>query len=129
MQRKANITRQTDETTITLKLNLDGSGQCQANSSVGFLDHMLMLFASHGRFDLEVQAEGDLWVDQHHTVEDIGICLGQAFSKALTDRKGIRRYGQQLVPMDEALSSVVVDLSNRPYLVYNVPRLSAKRRP
>jgi imidazoleglycerol-phosphate dehydratase len=87
---------------------------------------MLTLLAAHGRFDLELEAEGDLWVDQHHTIEDIGICLGQAFSKALGKRESIRRYGQQLIPMDEALASVAVDLSNRPYLVYNVPQLSER---
>ena len=126
MQREASITRKTSETKIALNLALDGSGKSSVNTSVGFLDHMLTLLAAHGRFDLELNAEGDLSVDQHHTVEDIGICLGQAFSEALGDRKGIRRYGQQLVPMDEALASVVVDLSNRPYLVYNVPKLSEK---
>jgi imidazoleglycerol-phosphate dehydratase len=87
---------------------------------------MLTLLAAHGRFDLELKAEGDLWVDQHHTVEDIGICLGQGFNKALDKRESIRRYGQGLVPMDEALASVVVDLSNRPFLVYNVPELSER---
>ena len=126
MSRPASLTRKTKETKIALKLDLDGSGQCQTNTSVGFLDHMLTLFAAHGRFDLEIMAEGDLWVDQHHTVEDVGICLGQAFSKALGKRESIRRYGQQLVPMDEALAWVAVDLSNRPFLVYKVPELSAR---
>ena len=126
MPRPASLTRKTKETKIALKLDLDGSGQCQTNTSMGFLDHMLNLFAAHGRFDLELQAEGDLWVDQHHTVEDIGICLGQAFSKALGKRESIRRYGQQLVPMDEALAWVAVDLSNRPFLVYKVPGLSER---
>ena len=126
MPRTASITRKTSETKIGLNLDLDGSGKTVINTSVGFLDHMLTLLAAHGRFDLEINAEGDLWVDQHHTVEDIGICLGQAFAEALGDRKGIHRYGQQLVPMDEALASVAVDLSNRPYLVYNVPKLSEK---
>jgi imidazoleglycerol-phosphate dehydratase len=124
--RTANITRKTKETKIKIKLALDGSGECRIKTSVGFLDHMLTLLAAHGRFDLELQAEGDLWVDQHHTVEDIGICLGQAFAKALGKRESIRRYGQQLIPMDEALASVAVDLSNRPYLVYNVPQLSER---
>jgi len=124
--RTANITRKTKETKINMKLALDGSGECRIKTSVGFLDHMLTLLAAHGRFDLELQAEGDLWVDQHHTVEDIGICLGQAFAKALGERESIRRYGQQLIPMDEALASVAVDLSNRPYLVYNVPQLSER---
>ena len=124
--RKASVTRKTKETKIKLSLNLDGSGKTSINTTVGFLDHMLMLLAAHGRFDLELKAEGDLWVDQHHTVEDVGICLGQAFAKALGKRESIRRYGQQFVPMDEALASVVVDLSNRPHLVYNVPELSER---
>lgn len=126
VSRTARITRKTKETQITLKLDLDGSGQYRLNTSVGFLDHMLSLLAAHGRFDLELEAEGDLWVDQHHIVEDIGICLGQAFNKALGMRESIRRYGQQLVPMDEALAWVAVDLSNRPFLVYNVPELSER---
>jgi len=125
-KRTASLTRTTTETKITLKLDLEGTGQCRASTSMGFLDHMLTLFAAHGRFDLELQAKGDLWVDQHHTVEDIGICLGQAFSRALGERKGIRRYGQQTLPMDEALASVVVDLSNRAYLVYQIPKLGEK---
>ena len=126
MPRKANISRKTKETKIKLSLNLDGTGKSSISTRVGFLDHMLTLLAAHGRFDVELKAEGDLWVDQHHTVEDIGICLGQAFAKALGKRESIRRYGQQFVPMDEALASVVVDLSNRPYLVYNVPKLSER---
>ena len=126
MPRKANVTRKTKETKIELSLNLDGTGKSSIKTTVGFLDHMLSLLAAHGRFDLEVKAEGDLWVDQHHTVEDIGICLGEAFARALGKREAIRRYGQQFVPMDEALASVVVDLSNRPYLVYNVPKLSER---
>lgn len=126
MPRTADVTRKTKETEIKLKLNLDGIGKSSINTTVGFLDHMLTLLAAHGRFDLEVKAEGDLWVDQHHTVEDIGICLGQAFAKALGKRESIHRYGQQFIPMDEALASVVVDLSNRPYLVYNVPKLSER---
>lgn len=126
MPRKANISRKTKETKIKLSLNLDGTGKSSIDTRVGFLDHMLTLLAAHGRFDVELKAEGDLWVDQHHTVEDIGICLGQAFAKALGKRESIRRYGQQSVPMDEALASVVVDLSNRPHLVYNVPKLSER---
>lgn len=125
-KRTASVSRTTAETKITLKLDLEGTGQFQVSTSMGFLDHMLALFAAHGRFDLELQAKGDLWVDQHHTVEDVGICLGQAFTRALGERKGIRRYGQQTVPMDEALASVVVDLSNRAYLVYQVPKLGEK---
>ena len=126
MPRKANVTRKTKETKIRLNLNLDGTGKSSIKTTVGFLDHMLALLAAHGRFDLEVKAEGDLWVDQHHTVEDVGICLGKAFAKALGQRESIRRYGQQFVPMDEALASVVVDLSNRPFLVYNVPKMSER---
>ena len=126
MPRKANVTRKTKETKVRLNLNLDGTGKSSIKTTVGFLDHMLTLLAAHGRFDLEIKAEGDLWVDQHHTVEDIGICLGKAFDKALGKRESIGRYGQQLVPMDEALASVVVDLSNRPFLVYNVPKLSER---
>jgi len=124
--RKASVTRKTKETKIKLNLNLDGTGKSSIKTTVGFLDHMLTLLAAHGRFDLEIKAEGDLWVDQHHTVEDIGICLGKAFNKALGKRESIRRYGQQFVPMDEALASVVVDLSNRPFLVYNVPKMSER---
>ena len=126
MPRKANVTRKTKETKVKLNLNLDGTGKSSIKTTVGFLDHMLTLLAAHGRFDLEIKAEGDLWVDQHHTVEDIGICLGKAFNKALGKRESIRRYGQQFVPMDEALASVVVDLSNRPFLVYNVPKMSER---
>lgn len=126
MPRTANITRKTKETKIKVKLNLDGNGKSSINTSVGFLDHMLTLLTAHGSFDLELKAEGDLYVDQHHTVEDIGICLGQAFTKALGKRQSIRRYAQQFIPMDEALASVVIDLSNRPYLVYNVPKLSER---
>lgn len=126
MPRTANITRKTKETKIKVKLNLDGNGKSSINTSIGFLDHMLTLLTAHGSFDLELKAEGDLYVDQHHTVEDIGICLGQAFTKALGKRQSIRRYAQQFIPMDEALASVVIDLSNRPYLVYNVPKLSER---
>ena len=126
MSRTARVTRKTKETKIALKLDLDGSGQHSIDTSVGFLDHMLTLLTAHGRFDLELKAEGDLWVDQHHTVEDVGICLGEAFSKALGKRESIQRYGQQLVPMDEALALVAVDLSNRPFLVYRVPELSER---
>jgi imidazoleglycerol-phosphate dehydratase len=125
--RTAHISRQTRETKIGLRLDLDGRGRARLKTSIGFLDHMLTLLAAHGRFDLEVDAEGDLWVDQHHTVEDIGICLGQAFAEALGTREGITRYGQQTVPMDEALASVAVDLSNRPFLVFNVPELQRER--
>ena len=115
--RKATIKRQTNETQIELTLNLDGDGRCQTKTGVGFLDHMLHLFAAHGLFDLELQAQGDLHIDAHHTVEDVGIVLGQAIDQALGDRKGIVRMGHAYVPMDETLGFVAVDLSGRPYAV------------
>lgn len=120
MSRKASIERVTKETQIKLALNIDGGGKAKVCTSVPFLDHMLNLFARHGLFDLEVDAKGDIDIDFHHTVEDIGIVLGDAFRQALGEKKGIRRYGQATVPMDETLASVAVDLSGRPYLVYNV---------
>ena len=120
MSRKASIERVTKETQIKLTLNIDGGGKAKVCTSVPFLDHMLNLFARHGLFDLEVDAKGDIDIDFHHTVEDIGIVLGDAFRQALGEKKGIRRYGQATVPMDETLASVAVDLSGRPYLVYNV---------
>ena len=121
--RKGQIDRKTKETNIHLELLLDGQGLVEVYSGVPFLDHMLTLFAVHGFFDLKLHAEGDLEVDAHHTVEDIGICLGKCLSEALGDRQGIRRYGQAVVPMDEACASVVLDLSNRPFLVYQSPPL------
>jgi imidazoleglycerol-phosphate dehydratase len=120
MARTASIERITKETQIRLSLNIDGSGEAKISTSVPFLDHMLNLFARHGLFDLEVAAVGDIDIDFHHTVEDIGIVLGQAFKEALGDKAGIRRYGQASVPMDETLASVATDLSGRPFLVYNV---------
>ena len=111
--RKVEIERRTAETDIRLSLDLDGSGSSIINTGCGFLDHMLTLFARHGRFDLEVQCQGDTEVDDHHTVEDIGICLGQAFAKALGQKKGIVRYGDMLLPMDEALILAAVDISGR----------------
>ena len=114
--RTAKIQRQTAETNIALTLNLDGSGKSEIQTGCGFLDHMLTLFSKHGRFDLTVSCKGDTYVDDHHTVEDIGICLGQAFCDALSDKKGIRRYGNMLLPMDEALILSAVDLSGRGYL-------------
>jgi imidazoleglycerol-phosphate dehydratase len=114
----ADITRRTAETDITLKLNLDGTGACDIDTGVGFLDHMLTLFAAHGRFDLTVKCEGDTEVDDHHTVEDVGICLGQAFATALGDKRGICRYGDKILPMDEALILTAVDLSGRACLGY-----------
>ena len=116
MARKAQVTRNTQETQISVKLDLDGSGQAKLASGVPFLDHMLDQIARHGLVDLEVKAKGDLHIDAHHTVEDIGIALGQAFAKAVGDKKGVRRYGHAYVPLDEALSRVVVDLSGRPGL-------------
>jgi imidazoleglycerol-phosphate dehydratase len=120
MSRKASIERITKETQIRLSLDLDGKGKAKICTSVPFLDHMLDLFTRHGLFDMEVDAKGDIDIDFHHTVEDIGIVLGTAFREALGDKKGIRRYGQATVPMDETLAAVAVDLSGRPYMVYNV---------
>jgi imidazoleglycerol-phosphate dehydratase len=120
MARKTKVKRKTQETDITLELNLDGKGNYGISTSIPFLDHMLSLFARHGLFDLKIKAKGDVDVDYHHTVEDVGICLGEALKKALGDKKGIRRYGSVDVPMDEALSSVSLDISDRPYLVYKV---------
>jgi imidazoleglycerol-phosphate dehydratase len=120
MARTATIQRKTAETDIELELDLDGSGQSTIDTGVGFLDHMLVLFAKHGVFDLRVKAIGDLHIDQHHTVEDVGICLGQAVRQALGDKKGIRRYGHFTLPMDETLVTTALDLSGRAYLVYRV---------
>ncbi|MDA8414186.1 MAG: imidazoleglycerol-phosphate dehydratase HisB [Desulfobacteraceae bacterium] len=120
MSRTASIERVTNETRIRLELGIDGCGKAAICTSVPFLDHMLNLFARHGLFDLEVEACGDIDIDFHHTVEDIGIVLGEAFKQALGDKKGIRRYGQATVPMDETLASVAIDISGRPYLVYHV---------
>ena len=120
MTRAAAIERVTKETRIKLSLNVAGRGDAKICTSVPFLDHMLNLFARHGLFDLEVEASGDIDIDFHHTVEDIGIVLGEAFKQALGDKKGIRRYGQATVPMDETLASVAIDISGRPYLVYHV---------
>ncbi|RII29228.1 MAG: imidazoleglycerol-phosphate dehydratase HisB [Geobacter sp.] len=120
MSRKATIERITRETQIKLTLDLDGTGEAKVCTSVPFLDHMLNLFARHGLFDLMVEAKGDIDIDFHHTVEDIGIVLGEALKEALGNKEGIRRYGQATVPMDETLASVAVDLSGRPCLVYNV---------
>ena len=116
MARQAEVTRNTNETQISVRLNLDGSGKSKLATGVGFLDHMLDQIARHGVFDLEITAKGDLHIDAHHTVEDVGITLGQAFAKAIGDKAGVRRYGHAYVPLDEALSRVVVDLSGRPGL-------------
>ena len=118
--RQAEIVRKTGETDIRIRLDLDGTGVCAIDTGVGFLDHMLELFARHGRFDLEVTCKGDTRVDDHHSVEDIGIALGQAFDRALGDRKGIVRYGQMILPMDESLILSAVDLSGRGLLSYDL---------
>jgi imidazoleglycerol-phosphate dehydratase len=121
MSREAVIKRKTSETSITTRLNLDGKGVSNIRSGIPFFDHMLTLFARHGLFDLDLDAKGDIEVDFHHTVEDAGITLGQALTKALGDKTGIRRYGFAYVPMDETLVRAVIDLSGRPYLVYDPP--------
>lgn len=118
--RTAQLERKTAETQIFLSLNLDGTGKSRIDTGCGFLDHMLTLFARHGRFDLDVQCQGDTQVDDHHTVEDIGICLGKAFDQALGDRRGINRYGSATLPMDEALILTAVDCSGRGLLVYGL---------
>ena len=124
--RKSEIARKTGETEITLQLNLDGTGQYQIQTGVGFLDHMLTGFARHGSFDLAVQCQGDTWVDDHHTVEDVGICLGQAFAQALGDLRGVERFGHSVLPMDEALILAAVDLSGRGMLCWDVPMPTEK---
>ena len=126
MSRQAEITRTTKETDIHIALNLDGSGASKIATGIPFLDHMLDLFARHGLFDLEVTCNGDLQIDDHHSVEDIAICLGQAFAQALGDKHGIVRYGAAYVPMDETLARAVVDLSGRYFLVYKVKNMRNK---
>jgi imidazoleglycerol-phosphate dehydratase len=120
MARIATIERKTVETDISLTLNLDGSGMADIATGIGFLDHMLTALARHGLFDLTVRATGDLHIDFHHTAEDVGIVLGAAFARALGDKRGIRRFGQALIPMDEALAEVAVDISGRPFLAWDV---------
>ena len=124
--RSAEVSRNTLETRIAVRLNLDGTGKATLNTGVPFFDHMLDQIARHGLIDLDIQAEGDLHIDAHHTVEDVGITLGQAFARAVGDKKGIRRYGHAYVPLDEALSRVVVDLSGRPGLEYHVDYTRAR---
>jgi imidazoleglycerol-phosphate dehydratase len=126
MPRTAKIERQTRETQIRLELNLDGSGAGSWQTGVGFFDHMLELFTRHAALDLTVEAKGDLHVDQHHTVEDVGICLGQAVKQALGDKAGIRRYGHFTLPMEETLCTTALDLSGRYYLVYSAPFAAPK---
>ncbi|MEJ2070635.1 MAG: imidazoleglycerol-phosphate dehydratase [Syntrophobacterales bacterium] len=129
MNRSSRITRKTRETDIEVALDLDGVGKVDLATGIPFLNHMLHLFAAHGYFDLTVRATGDLEVDQHHTVEDIGICLGQAFRETLTAKSGVRRYGEARVPMDEALAQATVDLSNRPFLHFDVRFARAQGTP
>ena len=119
--RPAEVTRNTAETQITVRLNLDGSGQSRLSTGIGFFDHMLEQIARHGLIDLDIQAQGDLHIDGHHTVEDVGITLGQAVARAVGDKRGLRRYGHAYVPLDEALSRVVIDFSGRPGLEMHVP--------
>lgn len=126
VQRKSSISRRTTETDIKLELNLDGSGQHLIDTGVPFLNHMLTLFVVHGGFDLSLKAEGDIDIDDHHTTEDIGIVLGQAIAEALGDKGGISRYSSVYLPMDEALIRVVMDISNRPFLQYDVPVIEQK---
>ena len=118
--RTAEINRTTKETSIKLKLDIDGTGKNNINTGVGFFDHMLTLFSAHGMFDLDIECKGDLQVDAHHTVEDIGICLGLAFAEALGDMKGIKRFSDKIIPMDEALVLTAVDISGRPHLSYDL---------
>ncbi|PZP47327.1 MAG: imidazoleglycerol-phosphate dehydratase HisB [Azospirillum brasilense] len=119
--RIAEIARETGETAITLRLDLDGTGKAEIATGIGFLDHMLTALARHAMFDLRVEARGDLHVDFHHTTEDVGIVLGQALRRTLGEKRGIRRYGHAVVPMDEALAEAAIDLSGRPFLVWQVP--------
>ena len=121
IQRTAEVTRNTNETKITVKLNLDGTGKSTLHTGIGFFDHMLDQIARHGLIDLDIHCEGDLHIDGHHTVEDVGITLGQAVHQAVGDKKGIRRYGHAYVPLDEALSRVVIDFSGRPGLEMHIP--------
>jgi imidazoleglycerol-phosphate dehydratase len=124
--RKAKVKRKTRETDITVEINIDGSGERTIQTSVSFLDHMMELLAQHGLFDINIKAKGDTEVDYHHTVEDIGICLGECFKKALGDLKGIKRYGEATIPMGESMGSVVLDICNRPNLTFNTPLVEGK---
>ncbi|MEA3429050.1 MAG: imidazoleglycerol-phosphate dehydratase HisB [Thermodesulfobacteriota bacterium] len=124
MKRIAEVERKTKETKINIKLNINGKDKHKISSGIPFFDHMLSLFAVHGFFDVSIFAKGDIEVDFHHTVEDVGLVLGEAFNKALSDRIGIKRYGHAVTPMDDALTFVTIDLSNRPFLVYNIPDIT-----
>ena len=126
MERISQVKRKTTETDITLKINIDGSGKYSIKTPVPFLTHMLELFSKHGLFDLEIIASGDIEIDFHHTVEDIGICLGEAFNKALGKKEKIKRYGEAKVPMDEALAQITLDISGRPHLTCNIPQIEDK---
>jgi len=126
MKRRATINRKTNETDIQIDIDLDGKGKTSIKTGVPFMDHMLNLMSVHGFMECNITASGDTDIDYHHTVEDLGICLGMAISKSLDDKKGIRRYGQASVPMDEAMSSVVIDISNRPYLAYRVSVINGR---
>ena len=126
MGRTASVHRKTSETDVTVKLTLDGVGRHEVQTEIPFLDHMLAQLAKHGLFDMSVKAKGDLQVDLHHTVEDVGIALGEAFAQAMGDRRGIRRFASTCVPLDEALARVVIDISGRPYLVYEAPQLKGR---
>lgn len=118
--RKGKVKRKTSETTISMEMDLDGSGRAEIDTTVPFMNHMLTLFSRHGLFDIKIAGKGDRDVDDHHLVEDLGICLGQAVKEALGSKEGIKRYGSALVPMDESLCSIAIDLSGRPYLIYHV---------
>jgi imidazoleglycerol-phosphate dehydratase len=126
VKRNAKIVRKTKETDIVVELALDGSGQSQIKTGVPFMDHMLTLMAAHGFLNLSISAAGDTEIDDHHTVEDLGICLGKAINEALGKKEGIRRYGQAVIPMDEALARTVIDICNRPYMAYRVPLKESK---
>ncbi len=121
MNRVASVTRNTKETKITVTVDLDGSGKADISTGIGFFDHMLTALSAHSGIDMQIDAKGDLYVDCHHTIEDTGIVLGQAFAKALSDKSGIVRYGHAMIPMDEALGVCALDISGRPYLVFNCP--------
>jgi len=126
MERISQVERKTTETDVTLKINIDGSGKYSIKTPVPFLTHMLELFSKHGLFDLDITASGDIEIDFHHTVEDIGICLGEAFNNALGKKEKIKRYGEAKVPMDEALAQITLDISGRPHLTCNIPQVEDK---